>query len=209
MATRSLLGSLRCLRLPLVASVLFLQGCPLSDDYYIDSSTEERQGRGGAFGSGGAQATGGTTGKGDGCHRETRDGKDYLFCTTDQLYTVAERTCADAGMSLVLIDDDEEDQWVWTTLDRRYVGVQPFAFIGADDRTTEGEWYFADGVQFWRGTADGMAVGSRYSHWGLQQPNDLSPVTQTQEDCGAIVLVDGSWGDVRCELPCPFVCEEP
>jgi hypothetical protein len=214
MATTTLLGSLRLLELPLVASALFLQGCPLSDDYYIDSNHQAAE-RGGTMGVGGTLATGGSGGKATecpdcppGCHRERQDEKDYLFCATDTIYSVAEATCEGAGMSLVIVDDPMEDDWVWKTLDRWYSGVQPFVFIGADDRRDEGKWLLADGVEFWNGEADGDVVGDRYVHWGAQQPNDLSPVTQTQEDCGAIVLVDGSWGDVRCELDCPFVCEE-
>ena len=112
-------------------------------------------------------------------------------------------------MSLVIIDDAEEGAWVWTTLDGAYRGVQPFGLIGASDQASEGEWRFLDGTQFWSGSEEGSPVGSRYVNWGSDQPNDLSPVTQTEEDCGAITLADGTWNDVRCELDCPFVCESP
>ncbi|HEX6277939.1 MAG TPA: C-type lectin domain-containing protein [Polyangiaceae bacterium] len=192
------------LKAALIAGAFALQGCPLSDDYYIDE--DMAGGSGGAIATGGSSTGGKTTAPPD-CREESFEMKKYLFCTADRPYPMAETTCANAGMTLVLIDDENEDEWVWTTLDRRYGGVQPFAFIGANDREQEGEWFFADGVQFWSGAEDGERVGERYVQWGPGQPNDLSPVTLTQEDCGSITLADGTWNDARCELACPFVCE--
>jgi hypothetical protein len=217
MAARTLARCARPLESALVASVLLLQGCPLSDDYYIDENVEDGS-RGGVSGWGGSFPTGGSSRGGTGttcadcppgCYGQSRDGRDYMFCTTDRPYAMAEMTCRNAGMSLVIIDDAEEDAWVWTTLDRAYMGIQPFAFMGANDRAEEGEWRFANDELFWSGEEDGVAVGDRYVNWGADQPNDLSPVTLTQEDCGSITLADGSWNDARCELACPFVCEGP
>jgi hypothetical protein len=112
-------------------------------------------------------------------------------------------------MSLVVINDAPEGTWVWTTLERSYRGFQSFAFIGASDQTTEGDWRFVDGVQFWSGAADGTPVGPRYVNWGVDQPDELSPLTETEEDCGALQLSDGTWNDVPCEFEYPFVCESP
>jgi hypothetical protein len=223
MERRAASGLTSGLRLGLLASVLLLQGCPLSDDYYIED-TEGSGGSwwqggsggsfggsggsfGGSFGGSGGSFGGSVTGGTGGCREELRGKSTYLFCTTDSVYEDAEVTCADAGMSLVVINDGPESDWVWTTLNRWYLGLQPFGFIGADDRAVEGEWRLTTGETFWSGGANGNAVGTHYVHWGIGQPNDLSPVTQTQEDCGAFQLSDGTWNDVRCELPCPFVCE--
>jgi len=201
----------RRLELAAVASSLLLQGCPLSDDYYIDPSLQG--GSGGASGAGGKSMPSGGTGECPecpaGCESAERPGTRYLICTIDRVYAEAEATCEGAGMRLVVIDDRGEDDWVTETLERAYDGTQPFGLMGASDRETEGEWHFADGTPFWSGEASGEAIGSHYVNWDYDQPNDRSAVTDTEEDCGAVSLIGGDWNDVRCELPCPFVCESP
>jgi hypothetical protein len=201
----------RGLELLAVSSCLLLQGCPLSDDYYVDPSLAG--GSGGTSGSGGKSMPSAGAGECPDCPVECvwgeRPGTSYLICPIERVYSEAEATCAAAGMRLVIIDDKGEGDWVTQTLDREYRGTQPFGFMGASDRESEGEWHFADGMQFWSGEASGDSIGSHYINWDVEQPNDRSPVTTTEEDCGAVIFPGGKWNDVRCELPCPFVCESP
>jgi hypothetical protein len=203
---------LLALELAVLSSCFLLPGCPLSDDYYIDPDLAGTGGGSGAstLSGGKGGALGGAGGCPDcpaGCHFEERPGSRYLICPIDRTYAEAEATCAEAGMTLAMIDDAPENDWIWNAVRRSYRGVQPFVLMGASDRESEGDWRFADGRPFWSGGASGDEVGGEYVNWDAAQPNDRSPVTTTEEDCGAITLSNGKWNDVRCELDCPFVCE--
>ncbi len=49
-------------------------------------------------------------------------------------------------------------------------------WLGANDDTVEGEWYWVvgpeSGIQFWQGNGGGAAVGGRYEHWEPGEPNE-------------------------------------
>ena len=91
--------------------------------------------------------------------------------------------------------------------------------LGASDQDDEDEWFWTsnaaafDGFQFWDGNAaedGGDPVGNAYANWGPGEPNNSD-----NEDCGALSVsgtetrAPGQWDDRSCLEELPFLCEQP
>jgi hypothetical protein len=159
----------------------------------------------------GEDASGGEAGSCEDCVQNCTSARfrhhDYAFCLGDATYAQAEAACATLGMKLARVADEAENIWILQNAIANFRPEQIRAFLGASDAEKEGEWVWEGGVVFWRGDADGEAVSDRYVHWEAEQPANYSPVTSTPEDCLTINFADGTWNDMRCELPLPYVCE--
>jgi hypothetical protein len=160
----------------------------------------------GAAGSVASAGAGGDDGSTRGCVSATNDRREYTFCFSPLIQANARTHCGDLEMTLAVIEDRAEDDWIATTFAELYQGDGTYAFIGANDVATEGEWRRADGVTFWRGGADGAAVSGNYANWAAGQPSD--PGTADSEDCLTIGLADGAWNDMSCDTELPYVCEQ-
>jgi len=209
------------LLLRLVAPSLLLPACPPHDDYYIqriDSGSAPAIGGTDAGGastsiSGGGNAAGAPTGSGggdaagsSGCVTATNQRETYAFCFSSLIQANARANCGELGMTLAVVNDEPEDAWITSTLSRLYAGESSYAFIGANDVTTEGEWRRADGVIFWRGGANGAAVDGNYANWEAGQPSDAGKASES-EDCLTIGIAAGTWNDMSCDTALPYVCE--
>lgn len=164
--------------------------------------------------SGGGAGSGGTATGGAGggaavpdparCNNGTFDGHDYLLCKEARSWPEANGGCIAAGMRLVRIDDDSENQWLYDNAFTE-VGRTSIVWIGANDQAVEGEWRWTDGDLFWLGNNLGMAQNGLFSGWYFREPNDVSGA----EHCASLET-NGSapeWYDTRCELAAPFICE--
>jgi len=133
------------------------------------------------------------------CTYRTYGGKHYYFCTNVKSWDAALGVCQGVGISLVRINDSGENAFVRSN-------ISAVASIGANDKTTEGQWRWTQGnEQFWNGVANGTAVGGLFTNWRTGEPNESSG-----EDCGFIWNDDGTWNDDDCNgsgEDHPFVCE--
>jgi hypothetical protein len=139
------------------------------------------------------------------CTGRARGNQGYLFCRTHRSWTEAAAVCAAEAMTLVRIDDQAENDWVFHTAHEVLPSGWDDLWIGASDRGTEGVWVWPDGTQFWQGRSDGSAVGGRYADGKRGEPNDYNG-----EDCAEMedYHQDGKlWNDVPCSLGHEYVCE--
>ncbi|HET7538565.1 MAG TPA: C-type lectin domain-containing protein [Polyangiaceae bacterium] len=177
----------------------------------LDSGGESSVGgapsAGGLPGAGSQAGTGGDPESGTaGCVSATSRGHEYAFCFGASTQSSARADCGTRGMTLAVIDDEAENDWIAQTLVSLYRGDAVRAFIGANDSTTEGEWRWADGVSFWSGDANGEPLNGRYTNWSDGEPNNESPIAGAA-DCLTMYLSDGRWGDLSCDAELPYVCE--
>jgi hypothetical protein len=75
-------------------------------------------------------------------------------------------------------------------------------WLGATDWTTEGDWAWPDGTQFWTGGASGSALGGVYTNWGQKQPTGSGSNDCMQMDAA------GQWREVGCKNTSQYVCED-
>lgn len=189
----------------MLAGPFVLTACPLTDDYYIDG------GRGGQAN----PSSGGGAGKSNDCGEDCRarctttkiDGRAYSFCFERLTYWAATAACEARGETLAKIETGRENAEIAAQLAALDTENSIRAFVGASDAEMEGEWTWHDGDVFWRGGAEGKAVAGHYANWEKGQPANLSPVTWEPEHCLVIQFANGTWDDMRCELPLPYVCE--
>jgi hypothetical protein len=163
---------------------------------------------GASGGSGGAAGAGGSAGctAGVGCTCESFGSHAYWFCKTPTGRADALAVCVSGGLSLVRIDDDGENTWLLdtaTSLGMISSTLVPsdLLFTGANDIAQEGNWQWADGVQYWSGGPSGSAVGGLYANW---MPMD--PQTSTNRRCAGIFFT-GKWQARSCTALQPYVCE--
>lgn len=138
-----------------------------------------------------------------GCSKLDYAAVSYYFCTTERDWTTARDNCRLlVDTQLVRIDDAGENAFVTAN-------IVADSFIGANDRSVEGEWRWAalgtdDGAQFWQGDgATGSSVGGLYQHWvAADEPNGGDG-----SDCGRIVAT-GDWRDIDCASSYDYVCEQ-
>jgi hypothetical protein len=154
---------------------------------------------------GGTSATGGnstTCESSADCACDALDGHDYWFCTQHLYWGDAEAHCESAGMFLVRIDSQAENDWLMATGTGHGVfEFNDFAQIGANDQAVAGEWRWPDGTLFWQGGANGKAVGGAYASWDASAPS----ASGVQKCSGT--LGDGLWQDRSCTAAEPFICE--
>jgi hypothetical protein len=138
-----------------------------------------------------------------GCVKQTLGGHEYFFCPTLRTWDDARTKCQlQLAGDLVHIDDAAENTFV-----KNNTGGD--AWIGASDKTTEGNWRWMDGdVQFWMGAQTGTVVGGLYNNWEPGSEPNNSGGTQ---NCGVIWKTGaagiGTWDDDTCTMTKRFVCE--
>ena len=84
-----------------------------------------------------------------------------------------------------------------------------YAWIGASDLTSEGDWIWENGKdQFWQGDYTGSALDGMYHNWG-DEPDDFLG----NQDAAAIALDDwpfgfvSQWNDLDEDNNLPFIVE--
>ncbi|NRA34561.1 MAG: VWA domain-containing protein [Polyangiaceae bacterium] len=142
------------------------------------------------------------------CVFASRDGADYWFCAGDLEHDDAQASCAAQGLTLVTIDDSEENAFV-------HVRLSQSAWLGGSDSAQEGAWSWTDGTQFWQGDEDGSAVAGLYTHWDAGEPNNSGGggwwwwSSSASENCAEMLISTGEWNDVSCSNNQPYICEAP
>lgn len=140
------------------------------------------------------------------CSPYSRDGEIYLFCgLANNAEAVA--GCSAQNMTLVIIDNQNEQSWVSNQRFYAYGGNLFAAWMGADDRESEDTWRWADGTNFWIGRGNsGSAVDGALAFWNNGEPNNGDD--ELEEDCGIISANSpGAWDDRPCAEDLPFICE--
>jgi hypothetical protein len=127
---------------------------------------------------------------------EPETGHFYYRCSTGRTWSEARSLCQSVGMDLVRIDDQLENDFVEGLLG------SDNAWIGANDRSSEGVWVWPDGEQFWQGDDNGNVVNNLYQNWNGGEPNDSNG-----EDCAEMRDNDGFWNDNDCGNDRDVVCE--
>ncbi|MEZ4238044.1 MAG: sugar transferase [Myxococcota bacterium] len=124
------------------------------------------------------------------CTSQTRDGHDYLFCTSTTDFVGARAYCEHRGMALATIDDASENAWIDATADG--LSTQSW-YVGLTDRDVEGVFAWEFGHPAYRAFAGG-------------QPDDAPGGA----DCTVLNALGagGTWSDEACATPRRFVCEE-
>jgi Lectin C-type domain/Gametolysin peptidase M11 len=126
------------------------------------------------------------------------EGSCYALTTTTQAYDSARSSCQarGAGWGLVEINSAAENNFV-----SGLVGTKE-RWIGANDRTVEGQFSWESGMQFWSGGATGAPVAGSYANFVTGEPNDNGG----NSDC-VRVLAGGGWRDGPCTALRTAVCE--
>ncbi|WP_437288407.1 C-type lectin domain-containing protein [Sorangium sp. So ce406] len=123
------------------------------------------------------------------CDMQTHNGHNYLFCDGQESWTDAKASCASQGMSLVTLNDAEEEAWV-NRLASTY-STQKW-WMGMNDRASEGTfaWDSGDAVS--------------YTNWYPGEPNNVG-----NEDCGQLnrFYPEPGWNDEPCSLHLRYICE--
>jgi hypothetical protein len=141
-----------------------------------------------------------------GCTGFALAGHGYMYCSTLGNVASAKLRCDQQGMHLAWIESAVENaalsSAVVAVANRPYNGGnQAGPFIGGTDAATEGTWLWGNGTSFWVGGLKGGPVGSAYSNWAHDEPNDNAP---DGEDCIELLLengtigLQGQWNDVPC-----------
>jgi hypothetical protein len=133
-----------------------------------------------------------------GCVPKFYDQHWYFFCPGPTTYETALAGCQGIGSTLAHIDGTAENNFVAQNLEA------DGSFIGANDRTTEGQWRWATptadkGDRFWTGAADGKRYFARFSSWASGAP-------VAGDDCATMGSA-GKWSSAACSSSAGFVCE--
>ncbi|XP_021046528.1 C-type lectin domain family 4 member E isoform X2 [Mus pahari] len=117
----------------------------------------------------------------------------YFFSTTTLTWSSSLRNCSDMGAHLVVINTQEEQEFLFHTKPKR----KEF-YIGLTDHVVEGQWRWVDGTPF----------TESLSFWDAGEPNNIILV----EDCATIRDSSNSrknWNDIPCFYSMPWICEMP
>jgi hypothetical protein len=157
----------------------------------------------GASGAGGAGPTAACSDSAD-CTCDELAGHTYWFCTQHLYWNDAQAHCRTAGMDLVRVDSQAENDFLVDAGTARGVfEFNNFAQIGASSQAQAGEWRWPDGTLLWQGGSNGDPVGGLYSNWDTS-----SPSSSGASRCSGI-LTSGIWQDRTCTGAEPFICESP
>jgi hypothetical protein len=121
----------------------------------------------------------------------------FAFCQRPYTYSEAKALCATMQMHLVKIEDAAENEWLNAVANP--TGTEPPIWIGTDDLTVPGDFFWPDGTQLWTGGATGHAVGGLYTNWQNGAPRDMG-------DC-AYISVFGTWFATKCTSGLRALCE--
>lgn len=123
------------------------------------------------------------------CDKQTHDGHDYLFCDGQESWNDAKASCAAQGMSLVTLDDADEEAWVYSLASAH--STQKW-WMGLNDRASEGAFAWDSGAPV------------SYTNWYPGEPNNSA-----NEDCGQLnrFYPELGWNDEPCSLHLRYICE--
>jgi len=134
----------------------------------------------------------------------------YMLCDIAGWWSEAQTICETAGLHLVRIDSQEENDFIFAFA---YEFDRGDVWTGGSDLTAEGDWRWTDGTPFWSGVRgdEGAAIGSAYTHWlGTTEPNGSNGAQNGEGDCLAMTeLLQGSWLDEGCNYFNRALCETP
>jgi hypothetical protein len=108
--------------------------------------------------------------------------------------------------------------WIETAAENAFVHdiakdlVKNEVWIGASDLEAEGAWFWQPGgVEFYKqpSMGPGMPMNGQQPQWDKGQPNNLTEIEPTGEDCAVLQMSNGKWNDYRCNITTVdgFVCE--
>jgi hypothetical protein len=121
----------------------------------------------------------------------------FVFCQRPYSYNEAVALCTSMQMSLVRIDDAAENEWLLAIAFP--TGAEPPIWIGTDDLSTAGEFFWPNGTQLWTGGATGHAVGGAYTNWQNGAPRDMG-------NC-VYLGSGGTWFATKCTAGLRALCE--
>jgi hypothetical protein len=133
------------------------------------------------------------------CTAYTYAAHTFAICQRPYTYAEAKALCATMQMHLAKITDAAENDWLNAVANP--TGTEPPIWIGTDDLTTPGDFYWPDGTQLWTGGAAGHAVGGAYTNWQNGAPRDMG-------NC-AYLAVFGTWFATKCTSGLRAICESP
>ena len=112
------------------------------------------------------------------------------------VYAKAQDNCALMGAQLATISNQEENQMV-----KSLMTGGSNAYIGLNDRDTEGTFLWQDGTFGWK---DGFE-DNPFNNWGGNgvEPND--DATLGAEDC-VMMIQSGCWADLQCHVERRYAC---
>jgi len=130
---------------------------------------------------------------GMGCpHSSERLGqKCFQFVDNAVNFESARKNCKGLGGMLARIDNEQENSFIKGL-------IKHTAWIGLNDRTTEGSFVYAD-----------SPARATYTKWALGEPNNLNWFGNTQ-DCVKMYgwgLAKGAWDDDYCNVNKAYVCQ--
>ena len=130
------------------------------------------------------------------CDVQVYDGMGafYVACDDRVPWDDAREICADAGLQLVVIDDEPENLRVQTL----FGDISPGGgWIGLSDQAREGFFEWVDGS------------GLRFRRWGAGHPVPADRFGR-EADCVSLAVRNGSWLAQYCfDAGLPFICELP
>ncbi len=112
-------------------------------------------------------------------------GNGHLACTTARSFDEARAVCQRAGMDLVVVDDEAENQLLLSLL-----GSLGSLWLGFSDRDVEGIMRAVTGAPI------------AYADFSFGEPSN-----GFLEHCGELRELTAAWNDGRCGTPRRFVCE--
>ncbi len=138
----------------------------------------------------------------------------YLDCAAPRSWYDARMLCREHGFELARVDDGLENAHFATVAGDAFAGAPAF-FLGGSDAAEPQHWRWTlDGVEFWRGGAEGTDLPGVYASWMPHRPG--------ADDAGAHCLMMTSgfaatddlldlhhWFPGRCSERAPFFCERP
>ncbi|MEL6274397.1 MAG: DUF5018 domain-containing protein [Bacteroidota bacterium] len=147
----------------------------------------------------------------------THAGKTYQVIKTPLSWTEAAEAAVARGGYLAEINDFDEQTAIFNALNGP-ANIDPLQFLrpavwlGGNDLAEEGSWIWdgdndGNGIPFWNGGVDGMAIDNRYTRWG-QEPDNAGNQDGLAMMIGATVINEPSqWNDLNIGENYFFVVE--
>ncbi len=123
------------------------------------------------------------------CPTAERDGQRYLICPQNRNFEAARAFCEEQGGHLAIVDDAEENAWLFETAIR--LGGPKRYWLGISDLEEEWIYRWVDGSR------------PRFTAWSRGEPNDSG----RNEDCGHFWENRPQWNDIRCNAGMGTLCE--
>jgi hypothetical protein len=133
----------------------------------------------------------------------TWNGHLYKNCTAVVDYATAKADCEAQGYKLVAINDANEQTAVHDMIpiaDQNNNNTGVWRWTGGTDPGKTGDWFWADGFQYWTGGRTGMAVNGSPFYWAATQPSNI-------RYCMAMEAKVGAWYGMDCAGIRPYICE--